>query len=71
MFLDDFCRNRNLQFTADPKQETEYQDLLSLMDEAINAGLAEFGEQSFCRKYSNGTYETRFNRAVFDVLVGA
>lgn len=71
MFLDDFCRSKNAEFTADPQQETEYQDLLSQMDDAINAGLAEFGEQNFCRKYSNGTYETRFNRAVFDVLVGA
>lgn len=71
MFLDEFCKIKNAEFTADPQQETECQNLLSQMDEAISAGLAEFGEQRFCRKYSNGMYETRFNRAVFDVLVGA
>jgi len=71
LFLDDFCRTKNANFSADPQQENNYQDILSQMNEAIIAGLAEFGEKAFCRKYSEGVYETRFNRAVFDVLVGA
>lgn len=70
-FLDEFCRCKNAEFTANPQQEAECRGFLSEMNEAINAGIAEFEEQSFCRKYSKGTYETRFNRAVFDVLVGA
>lgn len=41
------------------------------MNSAIEAGIAEFTDQHFCRKYSGGQYESRFNRAVFDVLVGS
>jgi len=71
LFLDEFCRSKNADFSADLQQENQYQALLSQMNEAINVGLEEFGERYFCRKYSGGEYETRFNRAVFDVLVGA
>ncbi|MED5524626.1 MAG: DUF262 domain-containing protein [Pseudomonadota bacterium] len=71
LFLDDFCKLKNSEFLADPRQETLCKDHLSQMEEAINAGLNEFGEQEFCRKYSDNKYETRFNRAVFDVLVGS
>lgn len=70
-FLDEFCKAKNADFAADPEQVEQCQFLLSQMNEAINAGLVEFGERDFCRKYSEGVYETRFNRAVFDVLVGA
>ncbi|WP_313301936.1 DUF262 domain-containing protein [Diaphorobacter sp.] len=70
-FLDDFCRLKNMAFSADPAQKTVYYNLLSELNEAINCGLMEFGDSHFCRKYSNDEYETRFNRAVFDVLVGA
>lgn len=71
LFLDEFCKSKNAAFSSDPQQENQCQDLLSQMNEAINAGLQEFGEQDFCRKYSDGMYERRFNRAVFDVLIGA
>lgn len=71
LFLDEFCKNKNSEFTADPQKQVETRDLLSQMNEAIDAGLSEFTEREFCRKYSNGSYETRFNRALFDVLVGA
>ena len=71
MFLDEFCRNKNADFSADAQQYQVYNAILSEMNDAINAGLQEFGENTFCRKFSDGQYETRFNRAVFDVLVGA
>jgi hypothetical protein len=70
-FLDDFCKMENAKFAAEPQQEGRYKSLLGDMNEAINEGLSEFGEKYFCRKYSSQIYETRFNRAVFDVLVGA
>lgn len=70
-FLDDFCKRKNGQFTSDLLQEKHCASLLSEMNEAINVGLSEFEERNFCRKYSNGFFESRFNRAVFDVLVGS
>ncbi|MHA3902815.1 GmrSD restriction endonuclease domain-containing protein [Castellaniella sp. WN] len=71
LFLDEFCGYKNSEFSADAHKENECRSLLNQMDEAINLGLAEFGERDFCRKYLNGNYEIRFNRAIFDVLVGA
>ncbi|MFK0382949.1 DUF262 domain-containing protein [Agrobacterium sp. NPDC090273] len=70
-FLDEFCQIKNGEFAADANQENYYQGLLSEMNDAIDIGIAEFGERAFCRKFSSGQYETRFNRAVFDVLVGS
>ncbi|MDR7154080.1 hypothetical protein J2W40_000883 [Sphingobium xenophagum] len=71
LFLDEFCKSKNSDFTADPNKEVEAENLLLQMNEAIDTGLAEFTDREFCRKYSAGSYETRFNRALFDVLVGA
>ena len=70
-FLDDFCRTRNTELSNNPQNKDLYQNLLGEMNVAINLGLKEFGDSYFCRKYSDGIYENRFNRAVFDVLVGA
>lgn len=44
---------------------------LAEMSDAISAGIRIFGTSKFCRKVVEGQYETRFNRAVFDVQVGA
>lgn len=70
LFLDEFCKQKNADFFNDPTQFSFYSSLLSEMNEGINAGIDEFEERHFCRKFSDGMYETRFNRAVFDVLVG-
>ncbi|WP_040370308.1 DUF262 domain-containing protein [Blastomonas sp. AAP53] len=70
-FLDEFCNLKNSDFSVDPDQERYYRNLLGNMNAGIEAGVAEFGIKRFCRKYVDGTYESRFNRAVFDVLVGA
>lgn len=71
MFLDDFCKIKNAELSSDPEEAIKCRNFLLQMNKAINEGLEEFGEQHFCRKYTNEEYETRFNRAVFDVLVGA
>ena len=41
------------------------------MNRGIEAGLEIFPEKRFCRKFVGEAYESRFNRAVFDVQVGA
>ncbi|MEO0032509.1 MAG: hypothetical protein RIS94_2267, partial [Pseudomonadota bacterium] len=71
LFLDDFCKSKNAQFSSEPQEQYYCRNLLEEMDKGINSGIDEFGEREFCRKYLNGAYETRFNRAVFDVLVGS
>lgn len=71
LFLDEFCRSKNLQFSSDPHEEDRCNSRLNDMNEAINCGLDEFTEKHFCRKFTDGDYETRFNRALYDVLVGA
>src|SRR5690606_16943301 len=70
-FLDSFCKIKNSEFSADQNAHMHSARLLKEMNLAIDAGLSEFGERNFCRKFTEGTYETRFNRAVFDVLVGS
>ncbi|MFC4655672.1 DUF262 domain-containing protein [Rheinheimera marina] len=71
LFLDEFCRKKNIDFSSNPSEHQRYMSLLAEMDEAINVGIVEFGERDFSKKYVSGGYENKFNRAVFDVLVGA
>lgn len=71
LFLDDFCRIKNTAFKADQQEELRSLALLSEMNSAIETGMLEFTERDFAKKFAAGSYETRFNRAVFDVLVGA
>lgn len=70
-FLDEFCDEKNTEFARDVYQEQYYFRLLNDMNAGIEVGIAEFGSKRFCRKYTASGYESRFNRAVFDVLVGA
>ncbi len=44
---------------------------LTNMNDAIAAGMIVFPDREFCRKVVDGQYESRFNRALFDVLIGA
>jgi hypothetical protein len=48
-------------------EETRIRDELAAMDSAIEATFRIFGADSF-RKWNGKSYETRFNRAVFDVM---
>lgn len=70
-FLDEFCKRRNSEFSSDSFASDRYRGALEIMNSAIDIGFVEFGDRDFCRKYVSGTYESRFNRAIFDVLVGS
>lgn len=64
-FLDNECKRLNDKWgtaEADIRSKTEQ------MEEAIRASYEIFGDNSF-RKYDGHNYETRFNRAIFDVVI--
>ena len=67
-FLDLTCEEYNNQFSS-PAFSAKCESLLKEMNAGIELGISTFGIDKFCRKYQDGKYETRFNRAVFDVLV--
>lgn len=69
-FLDRCCEVLNGQFADDALKAATEAELGSMTD-AIEAGFEIFGDNRFCRKFSEKAYERRFNRAVFDVQVGA
>jgi hypothetical protein len=64
-FLDDECKRLNSRWTTD---ESTIRQKAAQMEEAISAAYDIFGENAF-RKYDGRDYETRFNRAVFDILI--
>lgn len=66
-FLDALCEQYNSQF-HNSKCSDAIANQLSDLNASINVGISLFGENRFCRKYREGAYEPRFNRAVFDVL---
>lgn len=71
VFLDEFCKAQNNKFSQEPFAVSECDAALQEMNDAIRVGIDEFNERDFCRKFSARVYESRFNRAIFDVLVGA
>ncbi|MDC0738716.1 DUF262 domain-containing protein [Cognatishimia sp. SS12] len=70
-FLDELCVNQNQAFAEDNSQKAQILSKLEQMEAAIKVGLTIFPAKKFCRKFVSGEYESRFNRALFDVLVGA
>jgi len=66
-FLDQACIELNSEFQDRPEFEEIIEDELQNMLDAIDAGIEIFGRKSFCRKFIDGNFENRFNRAVFDV----
>lgn len=70
-FLDELCTRYNSTFAEDEDAKLSVINRLADMSEAIKAGLQIFPDKKFCRKFVGGQYESRFNRALFDVLVGA
>jgi hypothetical protein len=64
-FLDDECKRLNSRWTTD---ESDIRHKAEQMEAAINASYDIFGDNAF-RKYDGQNYETRFNRAVFDILI--
>lgn len=71
VFLDALCVMYNENMHKDQSFESIVSSHLSAMNLAIEAGFTIFGQKTFCRKYTEGRYETRFNRALFDILVGS
>lgn len=67
-YLNNFCSEANEKFDPD---NNFYQRQLDKMNEAIVLGMKIFTEKKFCRKFAEGDYENRFNRAIFDVLTGS
>ena len=69
-FLDIVCQELNYEFDAndDAKKWTEI--TLGQMESAIAAAMEIF-DQNVCRKWTVDGYETRFNRAIFDVIIGS
>jgi hypothetical protein len=63
-FLDDECKRLNSRWTA---EESDIRHKAEQMEAAISASYDIFGANAF-RKYDGRNYETRFNRAVFDIL---
>ena len=64
-FLDDECKRLNGGWAS---AEWNIRDKAEQMEEAINASYEIFGSNTF-RKFDGETYETRFNRAIFDIVV--
>lgn len=70
-FLDETCILLNDSFENNDRSERDISSHLDNMTEAISLGLKVMGRGKFCKKYTDGKYESRFNRAIFDVEVGA
>jgi hypothetical protein len=64
-FLDDECKRLNSKWATD---ESDIRYKAQEMEAAISASYEIFGDNAF-RKYDGHNYETRFNRAVFDILI--
>jgi len=70
-FLDETSITLNDLFERNAVAEASVKKQLGEMLEAISAGMQIFKPKQFCRKVVRGVFENRFNRAVFDVQVGA
>ena len=70
-FLDGICIKLNSDFAANDEAEARITAKLDEFNAAIEAGLSVYNPKRFCRKFIDGAYESRFNRAIFDVQVGA
>lgn len=69
-FLDNCSLSYNKRFESEDFREYVFRSLAE-MNLGIEAGMEIFGEDYFCRKWTEKGYERRFNRAIFDVLVGS
>lgn len=67
-FLDKFCELQNRSFDRALTDER-----LATFEKAIESATKEFGEENVCRRYipREERFDTRFNRALFDVQIGS
>jgi hypothetical protein len=68
LFLDGVCKAFNAQWQT---EETIIRSLASDLEDAIAAAMTIFGSDGACHKWSGTRWERAFNRAVFDVQIGA
>jgi hypothetical protein len=68
-FLDDACRIYGKKIEEDGADTLG--SALHNFNEAVDSALKIFGPEHVCRKWKNGHFEGRFNRAVFDIIVGS
>lgn len=69
--LDNYCIGLNDRFFENRAEIDRVQAKLADMESAIELGFDVFGPRKFCRKFVDDRYESRFNRAIFDIQVGA
>jgi hypothetical protein len=65
-FLDTTCENLNKEW---PKRQDEIRGQVGELQKAIEATYEIFGGKNAFRKWDGKKYESRFNRAVFDVML--
>ena len=64
-FLDDTCKKLNDSWSV---EETIIRQQADELESAIRTAYAIFGQHAF-RKRDDDAYETRFNKAIFDIIV--
>ena len=69
-FLDECSQSYNYNFDSDEFRE-QISTKLDNLNLAIEEGFAIFGGHNFSKKWSGTAFEFRFNRAIFDVMVGS
>lgn len=70
VFLDDATLLFNREFRKQVEQ-ARIETTLKNMEAGITAAMSIFEPRTVCRKWKDGDYESRFNRAVFDVVIGS
>ncbi|CUX09167.1 MULTISPECIES: DUF262 domain-containing protein [Agrobacterium tumefaciens complex] len=67
-YLDKYCRQKNDDFDVSALEKQ-----LSTFESSIGAARKVFGPKAVCRKWlaDKNEFDTRFNRAIFDVIIGS
>ena len=68
LFLDDVTKECNEKFGDVEFKKRIVRDI-NLMEDAIRRAITIFGMKHVCRKWKSGSFDTPFNRAVFDVQI--
>ena len=69
-FLDKTTKKFNSSYET-KRTRDRIESRLATMNDAVSAAMEIFGAQNVCRKWKDGDYESRFNRAVFDIVIGS
>lgn len=68
-FLDQACDKYNQSYQQ-PRNRQHLEQKIAALESGIEAAFTVFGDNA-CRKWKGGKYERRFNRAIFDIQLGA